>query len=443
MNARIATGIVIAGLLGGAPASGQVGDATTPLAQQFIDAADGVSLEEAIARALAREPALRAARSGIDAARGRREQAAQRRNPSVSFELREEPAGTDSQTTVSAEWPLDLFRRRGRIAVADREVAAAELAVADRHRLLAADVRLRFVEALAGVRDLSLFDEIVAAARGQHELLAARVEAGASPPLDRDLLDVEVRRLQAERLLQAGLAEAATFELKRVIGMKAEEELRVRHTLEELVARELAAGSGSSRLVANAIDDRTDVREAAAQVAVADARIDRARQEGRVDVSLVGSYMRMDAGFPQAGFAPDGSLAQVRGRFHYVSAGAMISLPIVNRNTGEVSAARAERAAAGAAYEAARLTAEMDVATARVRDERARQALLLFEEGARALARQNLSVVRASYELGRVTVFEILAEQRRYLDIERAYSGTLKAAFEARTALKRALGEVQ
>jgi len=50
-------------------------------------------------------------------------------------------------------------------------------------------------------------------------------------------------------------------------------------------------------------------------------------------------------------------------------------------------------------------------------------------------------VVGQSYELGRVTVFEVLTERRRYLDVERAYTEALRAAYEARTALNRALGE--
>jgi outer membrane protein TolC len=50
-------------------------------------------------------------------------------------------------------------------------------------------------------------------------------------------------------------------------------------------------------------------------------------------------------------------------------------------------------------------------------------------------------VVGQSYELGRVTVFEVLAERRRYLDAERAYTEALRAAYEARTALNRARGD--
>ena len=121
----------------------------------------------------------------------------------------------------------------------------------------------------------------------------------------------------------------------------------------------------------------------------------------------------------------------------------MVSLPVRNRTQGTIAAATAKRAGAAAAHEAARLTADAELAAARARDERAREAVTTYSSGAQTLARQNLTVVSQSYELGRVTVFDVLTEQRRYLDVERAYTETLKAAYEARTALDRALGEVR
>jgi outer membrane protein TolC len=77
------------------------------------------------------------------------------------------------------------------------------------------------------------------------------------------------------------------------------------------------------------------------------------------------------------------------------------------------------------------------------RDERARSAIAVYTGGARDLARQNLNVVSQTYGLGRATVFDVLGEQRRYLDFERAYSNALREAYEARTALRRALGDVR
>jgi len=89
------------------------------------------------------------------------------------------------------------------------------------------------------------------------------------------------------------------------------------------------------------------------------------------------------------------------------------------------------------------LTAQAEVAAARVRDEHARQAVAVYTSDTRALARQNLNVVSQTYELGRATVFDVLTEQRRYLDVERAFTTALREAYEARQALRRALGDVR
>jgi outer membrane protein, heavy metal efflux system len=443
MNAQFIYRVFATMLLLSVPAQAQMPSITPPPTARFVDPANGLSLDEAIARALEQEPSLRAARAQIDVARGRQVQAALRPNPFVSVERREEPTGTDNQTMVGVEWPLDLFRRSGRIAVATRELTATEFAVADRERLLAAEVRARYGEVLAAVRDLTIVDELVAATTRQHELLRARVQEGASPPLDRDLLDVELRRLESDRLLQEGRTEAAMFELKRALGMNPEAALAVRGGLEELVQRESAPAPSTPVDRGDPLQTRADLREAQARIDVAQARIDRAQRDGRFDVSLVGNYMRMDAGFPQLGFTAAGSLERVRGIFHYVTVGAMVTMPLFNRNQGEVAAGRAEHAGATAAFDAARLAAQTEVAAARTRDEHAHRAATLYSAGAQTLARQNLTVVGQSYELGRVTVFDVLAEQRRYLDVERAYTEALRAAYEARTALTRALGDVR
>lgn len=440
MTTRVVLSVLIAALMTEVSAVAQA-PASAPAAERYVDPVNGLSLEQAIARALEQEPSLRAARTEIDGARGMRLQASLRPNPTLSLERREEPAGTDNQTMVGVDWPLDLFRRSPRVAVADREVAATELAVADRERLLAAEVRMRYGDVGGALRDFAILNDLAAATRRQLESLQSRVEEGATPPLERDLLDVELRRLESDRLLQAGRTEAALFELKRVLGMTADASLAVRDALEDLVRGDSATAAPTSDTSA-ALDQRADVREAAARIGVAEAKIERTQAEGRFDVSLFANYMRMDAGFPQRGFTPDGGLERIRGAFHYVSAGAMITVPLLNRKQGEVAAARAEHAGAASAYEAARLAADAELAAARARDSRARQAVSAYTE-AQSLARQNLTVVGQSYELGRVTVFDVLAEQHRYLDVERAYTEALRAAYEARTALNRALGGVR
>jgi cobalt-zinc-cadmium efflux system outer membrane protein len=435
----VAIGIVIVsvGVHAQSPGRNQQESATT-----YIDPVNGLTLEDAVARALEREPGLRASRAQREVARGLQAQAGLHPNPSLSFSQQEEPAGTDNQTRVEIQWPLDLFRKSGRVAVADREVDAAQHATADRARLLAASVRMKYGEVVTAVRTLSITEELVAATTRQRTLVAARVEQGATPPLDRDMLRVEVQRLEGERLVQAGNVERRLVELKRLLGLPPDAALSLRDSLEQLVTREqMPAASAAADLEASA--SRPDVRQAEAQIAVADAQIDRTHREGQVDVSLFGMYMRSDAGFPQRGFGPTGELERVRGVFHYWSAGAMVTLPLLNRNQGAVAAAQAERTAAAAQVDAVRLTAQSEVAAARVRDVNARRALDAYTAEAVGLARQNLDVVRQTYELGRGTLLDVLNEQRRYLDLERAYTDVLREAFDARQTLKEALGETR
>jgi cobalt-zinc-cadmium efflux system outer membrane protein len=354
---RFAFGLALA-LGASAPLLGQTPSGATS-ARKYIDAQAGLALDDAIARAMAREPSLRADRAAVEIKEGQRQQAALRPNPAVMFDLRDEPTGTDRQTSVGIEWPLDLFRRGARVRTADREVDATRFAAVDRERILAADVRLEYGAAAAAIRDVALADELVETLRRQVAVVAARVEAGSTPPLERDLLDVELGRLEVDRAQTVGRADVAVIRLKRLLGMKADEPLTLAQTIEDL------AGPGATRPVTTAPDAaRPDVLEAGARVALAEARIDQAAREGRFDVSLFGSYMRMDAGFAQRGFGPDGALERVRGRFNDVSGGVRLTLPIFNRNQGLIAAAEADRTVAEARLEAAALSAESEVAAA-------------------------------------------------------------------------------
>jgi cobalt-zinc-cadmium efflux system outer membrane protein len=229
--------------------------------------------------------------------------------------------------------------------------------------------------------------------------------------------------------------------LKRLLGVPATEHFQVRDTLESLVQTDVAIAPPAGAVPA--VTSRPDVQEAEARLRMADARIDRARRDGRVDVSLFGTYMRMDAGFTQLGFNNRGDLERVRGLFHYVAGGALVTVPLRNRNQGEIASAQAVRVGAEATLAAVQLTAQAEIAAASARDDFARRAIELYAEGTRTLARQNLDVVTQTYELGRATVFDVLNEQRRYLDLERAYTAALREAYEARTALRRALGDVR
>jgi len=223
--------------------------------------------------------------------------------------------------------------------------------------------------------------------------------------------------------------------LKRSVGLPADTSIKLRDTLETLAGLSRSGEAGDLR-------ERPDVRQANAQVQLETARIGQARADGRFDLSLFGSYVRMDAGFPQRGFGAGGDLERVRSVFHYASGGAMVMLPLWNRNQGAIAAARAGQSAASARLDAALLAAQAEVAAATAQAAQTSQALAIMADGV-VLARQNVEVVRQTYELGRATLPEVLAEQRRYLEFENEYTSALRDAFEARASLEFARGELK
>jgi len=58
----------------------------------------------------------------------------------------------------------------------------------------------------------------------------------------------------------------------------------------------------------------------------------------------------------------------------------------------------------------------------------------------RDVARRNLDVVRQTYELGRGSVLDVIAEQRRYIDIENGYTEALKQVYDASVDIERVIG---
>lgn len=415
--------VVIAGVAGGAQDRARVDSA-------------GLSLDQAIARALERAPDLRAVRTEIDAAQGGLAQAALKPNPMVSMSRQQQPGGTDNQTSVSMEWPLDLFRKAGRVAVAQSEVDATRFRVADRERAMVADVRTAYGAAAAAIRDLDVTDSLLATARALEAQVAARVSEGAAAVLQRDLLTVERQRLEVDRLLEAARADVAMVAVKRLLGLSPGEPLTLADHLEALVE---GAGAPPTAAVEQTIAGRSDVREAEANRRLADAEVTRAHLEGRFDVTLFGSYVRMDAGFPQLAFNQAGGLQPIRDVFHYAAAGATVTVPLRNDNRGAVAAAEARRAGADARRKSAELLAQSEVAAAATLDQATGAAVLAYRQ-VRTLAGRNLDTIRQTYDLGRGSMTDVLAEQRHQLDVERAYTDILKQAYDARTAALRAMG---
>ncbi len=416
MSARFAL-VLVLGLLAGAVGAGAAGPPQSP-----------ISIDELVESALSREPGLQAMRREIDAAMARERQSAERPNPMLTVSRSEQAGGTDNNTLIGFAWPLDLWRKSARVAAAEHETAAARAEVHDRERRLAADVRRAAGVFLGSVRDRKVAEDLAQASRRFAELVDARVREGAAPALEGGLSRVETARIESERLLREGRAETALLDVKRLAGMMTDEPLALRENLEEAVR---AGANAKDEEAASALDDRPDVRAAAARVATAGAREEQAVSEGRADASVIAGYSRADMGFPQLGLGPTGSPEPIRAVFHRIEVGMSWQLPLRSRNQGEIAAIRSEGMAAEREGARIRLGAEFDLVRAEVRERQAEKALEIYRSEVVEQARENLEVLRQSYALGRALLLDVLAEERRYLDVEEGYTKVLLEVYES------------
>ena len=66
--------------------------------------------------------------------------------------------------------------------------------------------------------------------------------------------------------------------------------------------------------------------------------------------------------------------------------------------------------------------------------------MTVYRKGVRDQAARNLEVVRQTYGYGRIPLLDVIAEQRRFTDIETGYTDVLLDAYVSRVALERAVG---
>ena len=398
-----------------------------------------VTVDDLVARALADNPELHATQAEVDVAHGRLQQAGLRPNPMLDLGVQKNVAGPDNNLTAMVTVPLDLNgRKAGRVGVATGELEMKRTQVADRARRLRAEVRMKAGELLAAQRNLRFTEELLQVNRDALGLLQTRVRQGAAPPLDENLLRVEVNRLEASRRLLASQVEVRALEVKTLVGLGPEAPLALRDDLRPApVPVDLQTG------LTRALAARADLLMAQAEVAMAEAMIQKEKAEGRWDASVNVGYMRQDFGYDLNGLTASGSTKPIQDVFHYVGAGVSITLPMRNQNQGNIAAALASTTAAQRRLAFVTLTIRQEVTAAFTQYEAAQRALEIYTQGVREVARQNLGVVRQTYTLGRATLLDVIAEQRRYIDVETGYTETLKQAYDAVVDIERAVGTLE
>jgi cobalt-zinc-cadmium efflux system outer membrane protein len=395
------------------------------------------TVEELVARAVADNQELRAVRAEIDAAEGRLQQAGLRPNPTLDLGG-QKALGPDNNVMIGLTLPLDLNgRKEGRVGVAERELVMKRSQVRDRERRLAADIRMKSGELLVARRNLAVTDDLLRENQAALRLVRDRIREGASPAIDENLMLVEVNRLDAGRAMLASRVDIALLQIKALAGLDPDAPLTLRGDL----SAPGPPGDGEA-LLRLALAERPDLVMARTDVSLAAAKVRKERADGRWDASVNVGYQRQDFGFNLNGLTNSGATRPIQDVFHYFGAGVSIVLPVRNRNDGNIAAATAEARAAERRLEFSELTVRQEVRAAVTQHEAARRSLALYERGVRDVAARNLAVVRQTYQLGRASLLDVIAEQRRYIEIENGYTDILKQVYDAGVEIQRAVGTI-
>lgn len=404
--------------------------------QAILDPAGGRTAEDLVALALAGNGELLAGRQQVAAARGGVTQARLKANPSLAFTESQEVAGGQNNFMIGGSLPLELFHRRDRrIEVAQSGVKMTELDQAERERRLRAEVETKFGEVLALVRNLQVTEDLLDLNQKALDLTQIRADQGAAPPLDANLLRVEVNRIDSLRVDFESKLGVGVLELKSLVGMKPNDDLRLKGSLENVFLN-----SDRDSAIKRALETRPDLLSARAGEQVASAKLRQAETEARPDVSLSANYQRMDSSFGVNGLNAAGQLHPIQGIFHFLSVGVSISLPVRNRNQGAIEAAVAQLEESKRRREYGELIVTREVSAALLALEKAQESLRIFREGVRGQASQNLEVIRRTYELGRTQLLDVIAEQRRFIDIEMGYTEALNRYYQASIRLRTVTG---
>jgi outer membrane protein, heavy metal efflux system len=390
-----------------------------------LDPVGGLTSSELVAKALTQNGELRAGEQQVASARGGVTQARLKANPSVSFNESQELLGGQNNFMLGGSLPLELYHRRERrVEVAQAAVRVSEFGQADRERLLRAEVESKFGDVLAAARNLQVVEDLLALNRKALDLTQARADQGAAPPLDANLLRVEVNRIDSQRVELEARVGLALLDLKRLAGVKPGEDLRLKGSLDDV-------GVGDLPRLQTMLESRPDLLSVRAAEQLAGARVRQAETEAKPDASFSVNYQRMDSSFAQNGLNSLGRPVPIQGIFHFAAAGVTLTLPTRNRNQGAIESAVAQSVEARHRREYAELVAAQEFAAAALAREKAEESLRIYRERVREQASQNLEVVRRTYELGRTQLLDVIGEQRRFIDIEMGYTEALNRYYQA------------
>lgn len=398
---------------------------------------DTLSLSLANVRRLAlrSNPELVATALDTAVARGELRQAGVLRfNPSADV------LGANGSTGLEAglSQEVEMFGQRGaRIAAGRAGVERARFHVRDATRRLIGDVDRTFYRLAAALRRADLADDILALNERLADVAGRQLEAGEISRLDYNLALVELGRSRSRVLAERRQREQITIELSRLAGLTSSTPIvplldSTQHPpladTGRARARDLLAESRMhlidiDSLTALAVAQRPDLSERVAALEQANAQVSVARREALPNVLLRGVSERDATGSGRA-----------------LRPGIGLTLPLFNRNQGEVASRQAAARQAELDRVALMSRLRADVRSAAATYQSAAAEVEVLEATVLVPARQNRQLLEVAYREGEVGLPVLLLIRNQVIDAELAYWSAWLAEREAQATLDEATG---
>jgi cobalt-zinc-cadmium efflux system outer membrane protein len=423
------------GAMGAQP--GNVVTAPTPAPSLQYIGLDGLSVERLVESAGRRRADLLAARQRLVIAEGKLVQAGLRPNPVFSTEYGSTRfLGGEAEYDFSAGFAQAFElggKREKRRAVAELELQQVRAEITAIERGISVEIRRDYTRAIAAARQLDVVDRLLAADLELVRVTEARLSEGDVAPLDVNLVKLESDRLKIQRIDARSELENALLRIRTLIGADVTEPLRLAPQSERPPRLDL----GLSELTEKAMSDRSDLQAARIGERIGTARISLARAQAAPDVTPSVRFSRARA-FTELPASAGGGIAN--NLDNELTFGISLNLPVFNRNQGGIASAVGEQVQAARTREFLESTIRRDVAVAYGQYRAAAEKLVLYATQILPRAEANLQTVRAAYNAGEFSVFEVVNEQRRLNENVTDHSRALEDYYTTLTALEAAVG---
>jgi cobalt-zinc-cadmium efflux system outer membrane protein len=358
-----------------------------------------LDLPAALQYALRENPELKAKRHTLGVARARAQQAGLllQHNPRFSVEM-ETPASGKASTSVELNLlqEFEIAGQRGyRHEAAAKNLAQAQLAVADAERLLGLEVTQAYYQLLAVQQLITDLKEVLTVQENLLDSGQKRFAREDISVLELNTLRLDRDHVRSELANKMHVRVLIEKQLRQLIGFQENGSLTVSGDLLDLLTKTSRTLPDRQTIIACVVASRPDVKAAKLAVEVREAEL-RLAQARRIPNISIGPRYKRDSNENLFG----GEIA--------------IPLPLFDRNQEEVATALANQNVSRAELEGRLLTAKQDIDAPYSKLAVAQETVDSYGKTYSEEIEKMVALTRKAYESGEMTIFEFSVTRDRF-----------------------------